>query len=416
MPTHPAPSRHRTRRRLFGRLTLFAAVCVVAALATGIPEWLVTRNPAAAGRGLYATAQVGELVCVPVRVPLRADMLNLPLPTRGGLGVVLAVHAVAWAFWLGLLVWVGIGLRGVWRAADARIARLPTDRSRRAAMRSFVAAPVLMGVAGSSAAGVKALAVDPYRLTVRRYRVPIAGLPRSLEGLRIVQFSDPHVGPRTPMSFLKRAVEQAADLRPDLVALTGDYIHHDIRQIAPAAELLAPLASLGVPCVGVLGNHDWYGDGPRTGEALSAVGVRMLDNTRVYLTSDRELTDDARGAALCLAGVGDLTTDRVAFGEALMGVPHDVPRVLLSHQPDVAEMAQPHRVDLMLCGHTHGGQVRLPLLGAPIIPSRFGQKYEGGLVAGPWCPVVVSRGVGMSGLPIRFGVPPEIVEITLARA
>jgi predicted MPP superfamily phosphohydrolase len=97
-----------------------------------------------------------------------------------------------------------------------------------------------------------------------------------------------------------------------------------------------------------------------------------------------------------------------------------MPRLLLSHNPDAAEdprfLRARHRVDLMLSGHTHGGQVRLPVVGAPVIPSKYGQKYAAGLVQGPRCPVYVSRGLGLSGLPVRFGVPPEIVLFELQRA
>ena len=103
---------------------------------------------------------------------------------------------------------------------------------------------------------------------------------------------------------------------------------------------------------------------------------------------------------------------------ALRDAPDTIARVLLSHNPDFAEdpaLAR-HRIDLMISGHTHGGQVRLPFLGSPLIPSRFGQKYAYGHIRGPHCPVLVSAGVGMSLIPVRFGIDPEIVEITLRRA
>jgi predicted MPP superfamily phosphohydrolase len=94
-----------------------------------------------------------------------------------------------------------------------------------------------------------------------------------------------------------------------------------------------------------------------------------------------------------------------------------MPRLLLAHEPDTAELPQlNHRVDLMLAGHTHGGQVKLPLLGTPVVPSAFGSKYAGGLVQGPAYPVLVSRGIGTSIVPVRWGVPPEVVVITLTRA
>ena len=112
--------------------------------------------------------------------------------------------------------------------------------------------------------------------------------------------------------------------------------------------------------------------------------------------------------------MGDLWEDRVSFNDALAGVPEDMPRIVLSHNPDVAEtMPAGFRVDLMCAGHTHGGQVWVPTLGTPIVPSRYGSKYAGGLVQGPHCRVLVSRGVGMAILPVRFRVRPELVVIDL---
>jgi hypothetical protein len=124
-----------------------------------------------------------------------------------------------------------------------------------------------------------------------------------------------------------------------------------------------------------------------------------------------------RGESLCIAGVGDVWTDEVSFTKALRGIPEDMPRIVLSHNPDVAEtMDSHHRVDLMLSGHTHGGQVRLPVIGAPACPSHYGMKYLGGKCHGPQCPVIVSRGIGLAGIPLRFRVPPELCVITLVKA
>ena len=127
--------------------------------------------------------------------------------------------------------------------------------------------------------------------------------------------------------------------------------------------------------------------------------------------------DTTSAEGLCLAGVGDLWTDRQLYARALAGVPGTTPRLLLSHNPDIAEerafVSSGFRVDLMLSGHTHGGQIYIPGLGTPILPSRYGQKYAQGLVQGPTCPVFVSRGLGTALLPLRVGVPPEIAVIEL---
>ncbi len=291
--------------------------------------------------------------------------------------------------------------------------------------RRFLAGGALALGVGGVGSGAHATMIEPWGLRITRVRVAVAGLPAALDGLRIAQVSDTHLGPHVPAWAVRAAVDLTLSLRADLVALTGDYVHRANASVDEAAALFAPLVTApgcaGV--VGVLGNHDWYGDGHRVRAALSRAGVRMIDNDRIFLDArTRTLTGaEPAGESLCIAGVGDLDMDRIDTGRALGGVRDSTPRVLLSHNPDVAELealtdpAAP-RVDVMLCGHTHGGQVRLPLVGALWAPSKFGNKYTGGVARAPRCAVVTSRGVGMSILPVRFNCPPEIVEITLTRS
>jgi predicted MPP superfamily phosphohydrolase len=342
-------------------------------------------------------------------------------------GYLLFADGLGWAFWVVafvvLLNWRSALMRWWARRRTGNPEAHPADAGRRRFLLDGAAA-----AAGAAAAGlaVRSAAVDPWLLETRRYKVPVRDLPVALEGLRLVQISDTHLGPRIPASFVREAVRQAMALKPDAFLLTGDYIHQGPRAIKPAAELFIPLIKTGRPVVGTLGNHDWYGDGRAMSGALAGIGVRMIDNGRVFLdATTRSLAETgAPGASLCLAGLGDLLMDFISVNLAVGGVHDAIPRVLLSHNPDAAEMRQcvgipgtpAPRLDLMLSGHTHGGQVRLPLLGTPLIPSQFGQKYAGGLVQGPKFPVVISRGVGMSLLPVRFNVPPEIVEVTLTRA
>jgi predicted MPP superfamily phosphohydrolase len=341
----------------------------------------------------------------------------------------LVANAIGWGLW-----WAGAHF--VMRVRNRVVARLsrpgaqlpsgdvggdaPVDLGRR---RWLVDAPLALVTLGSAGAIAEAAFIGPWRLTVAKYTVPIADLPLSLDGLRIVQIADPHLGPRVPSAFVREAVAKAIELKPDLFFLVGDYIHNGTHFIKPAAALMRPLVETNRPVVGVLGNHDWYGDGEAMSEALSRVGVRMIDNDRTYLTADRHLTLYPENAAVCIAGLGDLLESYVDLQAALDGVDPRMPRLVLAHNPDTAEIRQfkgyagrPVRIDLMLSGHTHGGQVSLPLIGPPIVPSRYGQKYAGGLVQGPAFRVLISRGVGMSLVPVRFNVPPELVEITLTRA
>jgi hypothetical protein len=171
--------------------------------------------------------------------------------------------------------------------------------------------------------------------------------------------------------------------------------------------------------VGVLGNHDWWEGRPQTQRAFERAEIPLIDNGRLFVTTGRTLRPSA-ASGLCLAGVDDLWEGYPEYHMALDGVPKSMPRILLSHNPDVAEeprfLADRWRVDLMLSGHTHGGQIRIPGLGTPMIPSRYGQKYASGLVQGPGCPVFVCRGIGTTIMPLRLGVPPEIAVIELKSA
>jgi len=288
--------------------------------------------------------------------------------------------------------------------------------------RAFMANSTFGGVA-VAAAGAPGYAtlVEPWSIKVREYSVPIEGLARSLAGLRIVQVSDTHLGPRIPESFVVEAYRMALDLKPDLIVLTGDHVHDGVKENQRAADLCKPLVArcpMGV--VGVLGNHDWWGDGDELSSMLSGVGVGMIDNDRVWIdpVTRSVVGSDPGYPSLAVVGLGDLTDDVVDPVRAFRGVDVGTPRLVLAHNPDTAEIhaltqQDSPRVDLMLSGHTHGGQVRIPFLGTPIVPSWYGQKYAGGLVDGPAFRVLISRGVGMSMLPVRVGVPPEIGVITL---
>jgi predicted MPP superfamily phosphohydrolase len=332
----------------------------------------------------------------------------------------LIANAIGWGVW-----WAGIRIAirvrtwllklGADPAADLVI---PSRR------KLLVDAPMaLVGLTGMGSVAEAAF-IGPWRLTVPRYTIPIADLPASLDGLRIVQIADTHLGPRVPSEFIRDVVARAIAMKPDLFMLCGDYIHNGVHFINLAAELMRPLIETNKPVVGVLGNHDWYGDGIAMGAALRRVGVQMIDNDRVFLSPERNLVLNQERGALCIAGLGDLLESVVQVEPSLYGVDPSMPRLVMAHNPDTAEIKaltgrtgeSIPRVDLMISGHTHGGQVSFPLIGPPIVPSRYGQKYAGGLVQGPAFRVLISRGVGMSMVPVRFNVPPELVEITLTRA
>jgi hypothetical protein len=318
-----------------------------------------------------------------------------------------------------LFVWPVAFLFFRWRERERR--RRETTHTeatgRRAVLRRGLAGATLGG--GALVAGYASL-VEPRLPRVRRLVRSFAGLPRSLDGLRLVQLSDLHLGPYNSAAYLARCLRRANALEPDLVLLTGDYVHGSPAYIAPVARLLGSLrARHGV--LAVLGNHDHWEDPEGCRRELRAQGIRLVDNTRLFLSAARRLGEGSPGdGGLCLAGVGDYWEDRCDLDAALGGVAATLPRILLCHNPDFAESESArsgrHRVDLMLSGHTHGGQVRLPGVRSIIVPSSYGSRYARGLCRGPAFPVYVSTGLGVTIFPVRLLCPPEITLLELRSA
>lgn len=305
-----------------------------------------------------------------------------------------------------------------WARLRRRVAKAPAPgRGGATSRRTFLlASGGAVGGLAVGGTGAYAVLIAPQRLQVRQYEIPIRDLPKALDGLRLIHVSDTHYGPFVYLSYLEGVVDQVNALAGDIVVLTGDYVHRSTKAIGPGIAIFAKIQSR-YGSVGVLGNHEHWEGPERCREAFKQAGVPLIDNARRFLSRDGFHDDATRGDSLCIAGVGDLWEDEVSFDKAFHGVPPGMPRVVLSHNPDTAEaIGERHRVDLMCSGHTHGGQVRLPLIVPYRGRSRYGRKYLGGVCQGPRCPVVVSRAVGVAGVPIRFRVEPELVDIRLKRA
>ena len=271
--------------------------------------------------------------------------------------------------------------------------------------RKFLKRVALAGLGLGGLGAADALLIEPRWIAIEQVTVPICRLPRELDGLRIVLISDTHCGPWTSPAYVAKAVELANAQFPDLVLLLGDYCHRHRRYIGPGIEPFADLEARD-GMLAVLGNHDHWEGAPATRRELKRVGATELTNRSAIVS---------RGAGrIAIGGVDDLWTGQQDPARAFAGVPDDVPRILMSHNPDYAEELPPEvHVDLMVSGHTHGGQVWLPGLGAPLLPSRYGQKYRAGLVRGPRCEVYVTRGVGTISPPVRFLCRPELTVLTL---
>ena len=366
------------------------------------PHWL--ERP---GRILY---RVAFFIIIPFRVPMAAVF------PRVGHHWTMA-HYVVSSLGTPFFLW---GCWALWR----RVRRKPpvpqqasrTPVGRRRFLLRTAAGAAAAAAAAAAGCGAYASIIEPGCIKLRTYEVPIDGLPAELDGIRLAHVSDTHYGPYTALSFLEGVAGRVSALDTDYVVMTGDYVHFTPRSIERGIGLLAKFKSrLG--SVAVMGNHEhWEGAGACRRE-FERIGLPLVDNARLFLTPDGLRGEPIPGKSLCLAGVGDYHEDMVSFEKALDGVPEAMPRIVLSHNPDTAELIRTgQRVDLMLCGHTHGGQVSLPGIGAPWTGSQYGSKYLGGMCRGPHCPVLVSRGVGIALLPLRFRVPPEVGLVTLRRA
>jgi len=272
------------------------------------------------------------------------------------------------------------------------------------------------GCAGIGAAGGW---VEAHRVEVTQTRIPIAGLPRALDGFKILQMSDFHHSLFVSAEYLAECVELANGEKPDLIALTGDFITGprvqkqnaydsvgmSVRKIdaylQKCIEVLLPLrASHGI--FTVLGNHDGWFDFDKVVAAIGRTDWRLLrDENHVVAVGDAQLQ---------IAGLRDLLCERINVAAAFRGLDPAVPTLVLMHNPDSFAEVAVHRADLILAGHTHGGQVSLPFIGPPIVPSR----YDAGLFRLGKSRMYVNRGLGVIPPPVRFRVRPEISVFTLA--
>lgn len=277
--------------------------------------------------------------------------------------------------------------------------------------RRWLAGPALAILTIGLSLAVWAVLIEPAWVVTRESVVPIARWPAALGPLKIVALADLHTGaPHVTVEKLRDIVTAVNAARPDLIVLLGDYVIHDVvggRFVEPeptAAALRDLRAPLGV--FAVLGNHDWWYDGARVTRALEGAGVRVLEDAAVSVT--------ANGRSLWIAGVSDALTRRADVTRALAPVPDGAPVIVLTHYPDLF-VRMPARVLLTLAGHTHGGQVNLPVLGRLIVPSRYGERYAIGHVHENGRDLFVTPGIGTSIIPVRFRVPPEISLITVGR-
>lgn len=275
--------------------------------------------------------------------------------------------------------------------------------TRRQFVAGLVATPL---VAVSGIAGYARL-IEPYNYLVSETDIYIKNLPGRFENFRITQLTDIHLSKILGIGEVRRAISVAQQTKPDMFVLTGDYATTYRRYIEPCADALSQLsAPEGVWAV--LGNHDHYTDPELT--------TRALERNRIVVLNNRNSTIKRGPDAIQLSGIDDWTWNATDWSSALRGLKNEVPTVLLSHQPGVLEFEQVQNVSLILSGHTHGGQINLPWIGTP---ARFATKdlrYAQGHFKYGEVQLYVASGTGVIGLPVRFGVRPEIAVLRLKRA
>lgn len=255
---------------------------------------------------------------------------------------------------------------------------------------------------------------EPNHPQLVQLEIKLDRLPREWDGLRVVQLSDFHYDPYFSLVPLRKAIDIVNPLRPDLVVLTGDFVttsaYSQRRRGHPAAAGAEPCSLLlrqiesRLGSFAVMGNHDASADPDLISEILTARGIKVLRNGSQAL--------EQQGSRLWLAGIDDILDGEPDLEMTLAKIPRLECVILLAHEPDFALQVVRKSVDLQLSGHSHGGQVRFPILGAPVLP-HLGRRFPMGLRKLDTLTLYTNIGLGTINLPIRWNCPPEITLFTL---
>jgi predicted MPP superfamily phosphohydrolase len=276
-----------------------------------------------------------------------------------------------------------------------------------------------LGVAGAAIGGLAiaggGMGREANRPKLVSLEIPLARLSQAWDGFRIAQLSDLHYDPYFSATPIRKAIDMVNALQPDLIVLTGDFVTSPVGKVSrrravaaaqpiePCAELLTQLrAPSGV--LAILGNHDLNTSEMHVTAVLRSHSIQVLRNACVSLERD--------GKRLWVAGVDDILEGKPDLELALRGIPSTEPVVLLAHEPDWADYVSHHPVDLQLSGHSHGGQVRLPLVGPLYLPA-LARKYPWGLRRVGPLTLYTNVGIGTIRVPMRLNCPPEVTLITL---
>jgi predicted MPP superfamily phosphohydrolase len=278
--------------------------------------------------------------------------------------------------------------------------------------RQFLRAAAITGVAGVAVAAGDGVLLAPNHPRIVRREIRLRRWPQRLEGFTIAVLSDFHYDPYFSVHPLETAIAMVNSLKPDLIALGGDFVSMPLvggsypNAASHAEPCAALLAKMNAPegLWAVLGNHDFNTDPRHVTHALEAQGITVLANRAVAISR--------QGARFWLAGVNDVLSETADLGQTVRGIPEGEATVLLAHEPDYADFVAQYPVDLQISGHSHGGQVRLPLL-PPLFLPELARKYFLGLYQIGSLTLYTNAGIGTVGVPVRLNCPPEITLITL---
>lgn len=245
--------------------------------------------------------------------------------------------------------------------------------------------------------------VERYWVNTHRITLPFSPLPKSFSKLKILHFSDVHLGHYFGINELTRLVEQMNQIRPDIICFTGDLVENELELLDKSVSILSNLtAPLGK--YAVLGNHDYWFDRSSVANTLTDSGFTVLVNNHAVIQHAHE--------RIYVSGVDDILYGSPNIEQAIEGIPDHEFTILLAHEPDYADAASQYPINLQLSGHSHGGQIKFPFIGHLVTPP-LGRKYVDRLNQIGNLKVYTNRGVGTTGIPFRFNCRPEITVIEL---
>lgn len=247
--------------------------------------------------------------------------------------------------------------------------------------------------------------IEPFWFDVRQVPLKLPKLPAAFKGLKIVHISDFHLGYHFKPRHVAKMVDIINGLEPDLVVFTGDLVNSH-RSLKAAVKSQVHLKKINAPygCFAILGNHDYLEEIDTVATVLRASGFDPLINENRKIEKDNDV--------LYIAGMDDFLYGEADIEKALAGIPPESFTIFLAHEPDYFKVSSQFPIDLQLSGHSHGGQVCVPLIG-PIVTSKMGRKFHTGLYELNGKTLYTNRGMGTTHLPFRFSCRPEITVLTL---